>query len=148
MAAKDVIYFPFGAQLSTRLWLPSRVPPEPVAKSPPQTGPIHVRALSSLLVWTIGVCAKIESLESSVVVEGVYGTRGVPTMKSDLRTELGLLNRNVDEMIGFLQCATDAGVWTQQEATWHTARLESLRAKLNADSENSRLRVNVPMGCG
>jgi hypothetical protein len=54
-------------------------------------------------------------------------------MKGDLCAELGLLNRNVDEMIRLLQCATDAGVWTQQEATWHAARLESLRAKLNAD---------------
>jgi hypothetical protein len=54
-------------------------------------------------------------------------------MKADLRAELGLANRNVDEMIRLLECATDAGIWTRQEATWHEARLELLRAKLNAD---------------
>jgi hypothetical protein len=54
-------------------------------------------------------------------------------MKDDLCAELDLLNRNVDDMIRLVQRATDAGVWTQQEATWHAARLESLRAKLNAD---------------
>ena len=53
-------------------------------------------------------------------------------MKADLRAELGLLNRNVDEMLRLLQCATDAGIWTPQEATLHVARLELLRAKLNA----------------
>lgn len=35
MAAKEVIYFPLRAQLSTRLWFPARIPPEPVAESPP-----------------------------------------------------------------------------------------------------------------
>ena len=54
-------------------------------------------------------------------------------MKADLRAELGLLNRNVDEMIRLVQRATDAGLWTHQEATRHEARLESLRAKLNID---------------
>jgi hypothetical protein len=54
-------------------------------------------------------------------------------MKADLHAELDLLNRNVDELIRLCQCATDVGVWSQQEALRHTARLESLRAKLNAD---------------
>jgi hypothetical protein len=54
-------------------------------------------------------------------------------MKADLRAELGLLNRNVDEMICLLECATDAGIWTRQEATRHEARIALLRAKLNAD---------------
>ncbi len=54
-------------------------------------------------------------------------------MKADLRAELGLLNRNVDEMIRLLQCATDAGIWIRQEAAQHEARLALLRAKLNAD---------------
>jgi hypothetical protein len=54
-------------------------------------------------------------------------------MKDDLWAELGLVNRNVDEMIRFLQCATDACIWTPEEATRHTARLELLGAKLNAD---------------
>ncbi len=57
----------------------------------------------------------------------------VSKMKADLRAELGLVNRNVDEMIGLLQRATDAGIWTRQEATRHESRLASLRAKLNAD---------------
>jgi hypothetical protein len=57
----------------------------------------------------------------------------MPTMKANLRAELDLANRNVDKMIRLCQCATDAGVWTRQEAQRHTARLESLRAKLNAD---------------
>lgn len=66
-------------------------------------------------------------------------------MKADLRAELGLLNRNLDEMIRLLHCATDAGIWTQQEATRHEARLALLRAKLNADFKEltaSRERAN------
>ena len=58
--------------------------------------------------------AKIESLESSGVVEDAYADRGAPTMKADLRAEIVLLNRNVDEIIGLLQCATDADIWTRQ----------------------------------
>jgi hypothetical protein len=54
-------------------------------------------------------------------------------MKADLCAELSLLNRNVDEMIRLFQCATDAGIWTRREATGNEARLELLRAKLNAD---------------
>jgi hypothetical protein len=54
-------------------------------------------------------------------------------MKADLRAELGLLNRNVDEMIRLVQRATDAGLWSRQEGARHEARLELLRAKLNAD---------------
>jgi hypothetical protein len=34
MAAREVIYFPFGAQLSTRPQCPALLPPEPVAESP------------------------------------------------------------------------------------------------------------------
>ena len=55
-------------------------------------------------------------------------------MKADLRAETDPLNRNVDEMIRLFQCATDAKVCTAREATLHTARLESVRTKLNADS--------------
>ena len=54
-------------------------------------------------------------------------------MKADLRAEVRLLNRNVNEMIRLFRCATDAGVWTRREAERHERRLESLRAKLNAD---------------
>lgn len=54
-------------------------------------------------------------------------------MKGDLRAELELLNRNVDEMIRLVERATDARIWTPQEATRHVARLEFLRAKLNAN---------------
>jgi hypothetical protein len=54
-------------------------------------------------------------------------------MKADLRAELGPLHRNVDEMIRRFQCATDAGIWTREEAERHESRLELLRAKLNAD---------------
>ena len=54
-------------------------------------------------------------------------------MKADLRAEIDLLNRNVDEMIHLFRGATDAGVWTRREAERHERRLESLRAKLNAD---------------
>jgi hypothetical protein len=54
-------------------------------------------------------------------------------MKADLREELDLLNRNVDEMIRLFQCTADAGIWTKREATRHQARLESIRKKLNAD---------------
>jgi hypothetical protein len=50
-----------------------------------------------------------------------------------MHAELVLLNRNVDEMIRLGQCATDAGIWTPQEATRHAARLELLRANVNAD---------------
>jgi hypothetical protein len=66
-------------------------------------------------------------------VEGAYANREMPKMKADLRAELSLLNRNFDEMIRLLQCATDAGIWTRQETTRHEARLELLRTKLNAD---------------
>jgi hypothetical protein len=54
-------------------------------------------------------------------------------VKADLREELDLLNRNVDEMIRLFQCTADAGIWTKREATRHQARLESIRKKLNAD---------------
>jgi hypothetical protein len=67
-------------------------------------------------------------------------------MQSDLRAQIDLMNRNVDEMIRLCQCATDAGVWTQHEARRHTARLESLRTKLNADFQElarSREYVNA-----
>lgn len=54
-------------------------------------------------------------------------------MKDDLRAERDLLNRNVEEMICLCQCAADAGLWPCEEAQRHTARLESLREKLNED---------------
>ena len=54
-------------------------------------------------------------------------------MKVDLCAELDLLNRNVEEMLRLCRLARDAGVWTRQETQRHTARLESLRSKLNAD---------------
>jgi hypothetical protein len=54
-------------------------------------------------------------------------------MKADLTEEIALMNRNVDEMIRLCQCATEAGLWSQQKAEQHTARLESFREKLNAD---------------
>jgi hypothetical protein len=54
-------------------------------------------------------------------------------MKADLREELDLLNKNVDEIIRLFQRTTDAGIWTQKEATRHAVRLESIRKKLNAD---------------
>lgn len=72
------------------------------------------------------MCAKTELLE-------IAQESWRALMPIDLRAELGLLNRNVDEMIRLLQRATDAGIWTQQEATRHTARIELLGAKLNAD---------------
>jgi hypothetical protein len=54
-------------------------------------------------------------------------------MKADVRAKLGLLNRNVVEMIRLFECATDAGIWSRQEAARHEGRLDLLRAKLNAD---------------
>jgi hypothetical protein len=54
-------------------------------------------------------------------------------MKADLHAKLVLLNKNVDEMIRLVQRATHTGIWTLHEATRHVARLELLRAKLNAD---------------
>jgi hypothetical protein len=54
-------------------------------------------------------------------------------MQTDLGSDFDLLNRNVDELIRLLQGATDAGIWTPQEAAQHVARLELVRAKLNAD---------------
>lgn len=55
------------------------------------------------------------------------------TVRSDIYAELYLWNKNVDEMIRLFECATDAGIWTLHKATRHAARLELLRAKLNAD---------------
>jgi hypothetical protein len=52
-------------------------------------------------------------------------------MKADLCAKLRLLDRNVDEMIRLFQCATDAGIWSQQEAARHQATIELLRTKLN-----------------
>jgi len=54
-------------------------------------------------------------------------------MKADLCAELGLLNRNVVEMIRLFECAMDAGIWTRQGAARHEARLDVLRTKLHAD---------------
>ena len=54
-------------------------------------------------------------------------------MKADLRAQVVLLNKNVDEMIRLVQRATNAGIWTLHEATPHATRLELLRAELNAD---------------
>jgi hypothetical protein len=64
---------------------------------------------------------------------GACASRGVAAMKTDLNPELDLLNQDVDEMIQLCQCAADAGLWTRQEAQLHTARLESLRTKMNTD---------------
>ncbi len=36
MAVKEVIHFPFQAQLADRLPFPARILPEPVAESPPK----------------------------------------------------------------------------------------------------------------
>ena len=69
-------------------------------------------------------------------------------MKADLRAELGLLNRNVDEMIRLLQCATDAGIWARHEATRHEARLASLRAKLNASFRELMVLRGRAISCG
>jgi len=54
-------------------------------------------------------------------------------MQTDLGAVFDLLNRNVDELIRLFQCATDAGIWTPQEAAQHVARIELVRPKLNAD---------------
>jgi hypothetical protein len=35
MAVKEAIHFPFRAQLTRRPMFPARIPPEPVAESPP-----------------------------------------------------------------------------------------------------------------
>jgi hypothetical protein len=66
MAAREVIHFPFGAQLATRPQVPVLLPPEPVAESPPQISPFPVRALNSLFVGALAlrVCAKTELLET------------------------------------------------------------------------------------
>jgi hypothetical protein len=57
------------------------------------------------------------------------------------------MNRNVDEMIRLFQRATDAGIWTPQEASRHEARLEVLRAKLNeAFRELIAMRKRVDTG--
>jgi hypothetical protein len=65
MAARKVIYFQLRAQLSTRLRSTALLPPEPVAKSPPSIRPFHVRALNSLFVRAVRVCAKTELLETA-----------------------------------------------------------------------------------
>jgi hypothetical protein len=54
-------------------------------------------------------------------------------MKVDLGTDFVLLNINVDEITRLFQCATDAGIWTREEAKRYETRLELIRAKLNAD---------------
>jgi len=53
-------------------------------------------------------------------------------MKADVRAQLVLLNKNVDEMIRLVQRATDAGAFGLYMRR-HAARLELLRAKLNGD---------------
>ena len=54
-------------------------------------------------------------------------------MRVDICDDLALWNKNVDEIIHLFQRAQEAGIWTQQEAAGHEARLEVLRAQLNAD---------------
>jgi hypothetical protein len=67
-------------------------------------------------------------------------------MKADLRTEIELWNKNVDELIRLLQNIQSAGEWSRQETARHEARLEALRTKLNADfKELIALRKHV--GC-
>ena len=56
-----------------------------------------------------------------------YDHQSAPAIKADLRTELDLRNKNVDEIISLFQGAQDAGIWTQQEAKRHEARFEALR---------------------
>jgi hypothetical protein len=55
MAAREVIYFPFGAQLSTPPQFPALLPPEPAAKSPPQSEENlrHVSAAAGLCVLVV-----------------------------------------------------------------------------------------------
>ena len=122
MAAREVIHFPSGAQLSMSLQWPALSLPSRLRNPRHRPGPFHIRALNSPLVWAVRLWAKTELLN-----------RGVPTMKGDLRAKLVLLNRNVNEMIRLVERATDARIWAPQEATRHVARLEFLRAKLNAD---------------
>jgi len=53
MASREVIYFPFGAQLSTRPQFPALLSPGPVAKSPPQSEENlrHVSAAAGFCVF-------------------------------------------------------------------------------------------------
>jgi len=115
MAVREVIYFPFGAQLSMFLQWTALLLPEPVAQSPPYARSISSAGTKFVVRVAVRVCAKTELLN-----------RGVRTMKGDLRAELVLLNRNADGMIRLVQRATDARIWTAREAIRHVARLELL----------------------
>jgi len=54
-------------------------------------------------------------------------------VRSEIEAELYLWNKNVDEMICLLQNIQASGVWSWQETARHEARLELLRAQLNAN---------------
>jgi hypothetical protein len=47
MPAKEVIHFPFSAQLTSRSLLPALFPPEPVSESPPELSPTCVSRVRS-----------------------------------------------------------------------------------------------------
>ena len=53
-------------------------------------------------------------------------------MKADLGAEIALMNKNVGEMIRLFHCATDAGIWSREEAARHEAMIELPRTKMNA----------------
>jgi hypothetical protein len=54
-------------------------------------------------------------------------------MKADVYTEIFLLNKNVDSLVRVLQRMEALGIWSRQEMMAYEARLEELRASVNAD---------------
>ena len=54
-------------------------------------------------------------------------------MKQDAYGEIYLWNRGVDRLIRVLQRLETVSIWTKQEMKMYEARLEEIRAALNAD---------------
>ena len=122
MAAKEVIHFPFGAQLSTHLQFPALVPPEPVAKSPPQVAtqkpnsPCYGLALHK---------PKYTTLQSQ--------TGKGKTLRADIYAELYFWNKNIDSLIRVLQRIEILAALPQSALKRYEVQLEELRASFNSD---------------
>jgi hypothetical protein len=116
MAAREVIHFPFGAQLSTRPKFPVLPLPEPVAESPPR----NLRNVSGEM--RLGVL-----IATSTLAENGKGR----TVSTDIYAELYLWNKNVDSSLRVLQRLEALGIPTGQTPKEYEIRLEELRSALN-----------------
>ena len=119
MAVRDVIHFPFWAQLSTPLWFPALLLPEPVAKSPPENEDDLRHAAGEA---RLGVLVAQEHLQKQP-----RGSR----MRTDIYAEFYLWNKNVDSLIRVLQRLEALRNVPAQALKECEIRLEELRSAWN-----------------